>query len=62
MRPPPWLRRRPWIWLIVLYLFVLGVHAVFVWVAQRNPPLPAEGYAPSRGDAANDTGGGTPDG
>jgi len=37
-----WLRRRPWIWLVILYLFVMGVHAVIVWVAERHPAIPVE--------------------
>lgn len=38
-----WIRRRPWIWLVILYLAVLAVNAAFVWVAERHPAIPAEG-------------------
>lgn len=46
MRWPTWLRERPWLWVVVLYLFVMGVWAAFVMLAHRNPPLPADGYSP----------------
>ena len=39
-------RKRPWIALVILYLAVLAVHAVFVWVAERNPAIPVEETAP----------------
>jgi hypothetical protein len=38
-----WLRRRPWLWIVVLYLVVVAVNVAFVLVAQRNAPEPAEG-------------------
>ena len=38
-----WIRKRPWIWLVILYLAVMAVNAVFVWVAQRYPAIPAPG-------------------
>jgi hypothetical protein len=41
-----WLRKRPWIWLVILYLAVMAVHAAFVWIAERNPVIPADGAPP----------------
>jgi hypothetical protein len=41
-----WIRRRPWIWILVLYLLVVAVNVAFVLVAERHAPEPAEG-APS---------------
>ena len=37
-----WLRRRPWVWIVVLYLVVVAVNVAFVLVAQRNAPEPAQ--------------------
>ncbi len=40
------MKRRPWIWLVVLYLAVVAVNVVVVVIAQRNAPEavpPAEG-------------------
>jgi hypothetical protein len=36
-----WLKRHPWIWLVVLYLVVVGVNAGVVVVAERNLPTAA---------------------
>jgi hypothetical protein len=46
VRTPDWLRRRPWLAVLALYVFVVAAYAAFVFLAQRNPPLPAEGYVP----------------
>ncbi len=37
-----WLKDRPWIWVVLLFLLVLGVNVVFVWIAGRQPPEPVE--------------------
>jgi hypothetical protein len=34
-----WLAPRPWIWLIALYLLVVGVNVAFVLIARQNPPV-----------------------
>ena len=33
-----WVRRHPWIWIIVLYAFVLGVNVVMAVIALMNQP------------------------
>jgi hypothetical protein len=43
---PGWLRRRPWLWIVLLWLVVLGVNAAFILIAQRNAPEPAPGAPP----------------
>ena len=40
---PSWLRRRPWVWIVALYLLVVAVNVAFVLVARRNAPEPADG-------------------
>ena len=45
---PPWLRKRPWIWLVVLYGLVVAVHTVVVWVAERNAPEAIPGAPTAR--------------
>jgi hypothetical protein len=36
-----WLRRRPWIWVILLFLAVLGVHVAVYLIAESQPPVAA---------------------
>ncbi len=33
-----WVRRHPWIWIIVLYVFVLGVNITMMIIALQNQP------------------------
>jgi hypothetical protein len=32
-------RRRPWIWIVLLYLAVVAVNVAVVVIAQRNAPV-----------------------
>lgn len=34
-----WIRRRPWIWVIALFVFFVGLSLVFAAVAILNPPI-----------------------
>ena len=36
-----WLRERPWIWVLFLFVLVLGVNLLVVWIAGQQPPEPA---------------------
>ena len=33
-----WLRRNPWIWLVILFVGVVAVNAAVVVIAERNAP------------------------
>ena len=33
-----WLKRRPWVWVVILSLVVLAVNVAFVVIATRNAP------------------------
>ncbi|MEZ5065078.1 MAG: hypothetical protein R3B81_10110 [bacterium] len=33
-----WLKRRPWVWVVILSLVVLGANIAFVVIASKNAP------------------------
>ncbi|MCA9751130.1 MAG: hypothetical protein KC591_02985, partial [Gemmatimonadetes bacterium] len=33
-----WLKRRPWVWVVILSLVVLAVNVAFVVIATKNAP------------------------
>ena len=33
-----WLRRRPWIWIVLLFVFAIAVNGVMVVIALMNQP------------------------
>lgn len=35
-----WLKQRPWIWIVVFFVVMFIVEAVFILIAVSDPPIP----------------------